>query len=191
MLKQCPPLSAKSSSTSATSSTSGLQSPSASPQTSNPITQHLHGHHHHHNHHGHHSGVGGGAAGTSSGVNYHFSHSIKLTERSRAALVSLLLLVVEHHHALAINRAKSSSSPQQKSQAELHQQFSPDLLNYLLTILENLPNFKWVEDAFVSPSTATYYYSSSISSKSLSITNYYWEISEIWFDKLKCFCCCW
>ena len=171
LLKQCPPLSAKSSSTSATSSTSGLQSPSASPQTSNPITQHLHGHHHHHGH-GHHSGIGGGgggATGTSSGVNYHFSHSIKLTERSRAALVSLLLLVVEHHHALAIKRAKSSSSPQQKpQQAELHQQFSPDLLNYLLTILENLPNFKWVEDAFVSPSTATYYYSSSISSKSLS-----------------------
>jgi hypothetical protein len=152
-MKQCPALATSSKSSNLTSN--NTQSPSASTSPlippSNSIGHHHHHHHHmnhYHSNHGHHHGV-----------NYHFSHSIKLTERSRSALISLLLLLIENYHQVNMN--KSSQQNEQHQQ----QPFNSDLLNYLLTIFENLPNFKWIEDTFATNCTANNY-SSSISSKS-------------------------
>jgi hypothetical protein len=103
-----------------------------------------HHHHHHrdrdrdHHHHHHH-------------VHFNSSSPVKLTERSRAALVALLVLIIENYH-LREEKKKAAVRNQQQSRRQStvkideSAQLSPELLNYLLVIFENLPNFKWIED---------------------------------------------
>ena len=78
---------------------------------------------------------------------HHHYHHIKLTERSRNALIALLILIIENYHLR--NKLKLNESDVQKGQKE-PSQLSPELMNYLLVILENLPHVKWLDDQLMS-----------------------------------------
>jgi hypothetical protein len=94
---------------------------SASKSSTSSLNTSLNGsssHYHHHHHHHHH----------------HYSN-IKLNERSRSALVALLIIIVENYHLNSINKN------------EQNQILNPEILSYLLTIFENLPNSKWIDDS--------------------------------------------
>jgi hypothetical protein len=81
------------------------------------------------------SGANVSTTGSSSSHHHHHHHhnlSIKLNERSRSALVALLLLMIENFH-----ENSTGANPTQ---------LNPELLNYLLTVLENLPNARWIDD---------------------------------------------
>jgi len=171
ILKQCPTFcvsSSKSSMSSATSTSGGTGSSSqfintslstssstggnnnassnATPlsPTSNLVIHHLQSHHYnnssHHNHHQqqHHSS--------------HHSHAnciIKLTDRSRSALIALMILVIENYH-LKVKLKKMENIEVTDSHVPQLPQLNADLLNYLLSIFENLPNIKWVEETLTS-----------------------------------------
>lgn len=93
-------------------------------------------------------------------------HNTRLTERSRSALTALLILIIENHHAKAKcpKRTHCNETPQElgsgnsqskpSKEPSVPAQISQELMSYLLTILENLPHFKWVDDQSVT-STAT------------------------------------
>jgi hypothetical protein len=78
--------------------------------------------------------------GPSSSSHHHHHHhhysNIKLNERSRSALIALLIIIVENYHLNSINKNE-----------HMNQILNPEILNYLLTIFENLPNSKWIEDS--------------------------------------------
>lgn len=104
----------------------------SSPTTSflvHHLQNHHHSNHHGHHHHNHHQG------------SHHNQHNhnciLKLTERSRSALIALLILIIENYHLR--NKLKKSVDSNEL-------QLNSDLLTYLLTILENLPNIKWIEE---------------------------------------------
>jgi hypothetical protein len=75
--------------------------------------------------------------GSSSHHHHHHHHynNIKLNERSRSALIALLIIIVENYHLNSINKNENN------------QILNPEILSYLLTIFENLPNSKWIEDS--------------------------------------------
>lgn len=77
---------------------------------------------------------------------HNFTH-IKLTERSRSALIALLILIIENHHLR--NKLRPNESEGQKSQKETGQ-LNPELMNYLLVIMEHLPHVKWLDDHLMS-----------------------------------------
>ncbi|RNA27545.1 hypothetical protein BpHYR1_046678 [Brachionus plicatilis] len=76
---------------------------------------------------------------------YHSSH-LKITERNRWALIALLVLIIENHHSKNKSLIKVEKN---------ETQFNPEILNYLLAILENLPNIKWNEDLMADNSCET------------------------------------
>lgn len=144
LLKQCPTLSSTKSSASST----------LPPSSSLSISNH---HQHHHHHHHHHSS----------------SCTIKLTERSRSALIALLILIVENYHSINKTEDITSSTETNTNESKNSQQnnLNPELVGYLLALLENLPNLKWVED----PLTTNSY---SGSSKQNSILFFFIPIAE-------------
>ncbi len=72
---------------------------------------------------------------------HHHLHNLRLTERSRSALIALLILIVENYHT------------RNKTQ-QLQQTLNQEIVNYLLVILENLPHCKWQDDqTFVTNTT--------------------------------------
>ena len=71
---------------------------------------------------------------------HHHLHNLRLTERSRSALIALLILIVENYHA----RSRAQ---------QLQQTLNQEIVNYLLIILENLPHCKWQEDQTSLPNT--------------------------------------
>ncbi|CAF0782495.1 unnamed protein product [Brachionus calyciflorus] len=121
ILKQCPYYTSKTQSTILTSNLS----PSLNPTHHHNNHKEHKDHHHHHNYHNH---------------LFNHSNSIKLTERNRSALLALLILIIENQHTINKNLSKTEKK---------ESQISPDLLNYLIAILENLPNMKWIEDPLV------------------------------------------
>lgn len=127
LLKQCPSLNTSK------SATQFASSPPTNSSNSNSPTLNSHLHHHHHNSHHHHH------------TNNH-NCSIRLTERSRSALIALMILIIENYHSIN-KKLKSLNSNGVKHE------LSHDLLNYLLNIFENMPNFKWIEDPLIAAST--------------------------------------
>ena len=94
-----------------------------------------------HSHHNHHSS----------------SCSVKLTERSRSALIALMILLIENYHAKNKPKTRFEDNLQQQQQI-----IQNDLMQYLLAVFESLPNMKWIEDQFV---PTTNYTASMASSK--------------------------
>jgi hypothetical protein len=86
---------------------------------------------------------------------YHHSHSnfafsVKFTERSRSALTALLILIIENFHLNCVLNNKNEI----KNNIKLNNMnINQDLIAYLLSILENLPNFKWTDDLICDSST--------------------------------------
>ena len=90
-------------------------------------------------------------------------HNTRLTERSRSALTALLILIIENHHAKSKSPKRTTfnetplelSSSQAKSKEMAPSQLSQELMSYLLTILENLPHFRWIDEQFVTSTGTT------------------------------------
>lgn len=136
LLKQCPSLSTSSNSSSSNNSKSTNQAASSPSSNLSPtLNSYNHNHHNYHHHHHHHH-------------HHHISaSSIKLTERSRSALLALLILIIENYHSINKNYKKQQIENNISSASRLPEQhLNTDLLNYLLTIYESLPNLKWIED---------------------------------------------
>jgi hypothetical protein len=86
---------------------------------------------------------------SSSNISNHTHHSnhnffIKFTERSRSALIALIVLIIEDFHSTRRNANKLNNKEKQN---HVNNHINQDLINYLLLILESLPNFKWVDDS--------------------------------------------
>lgn len=144
ILKQCPAIpssSAFSSSSSTTSSPSSQMATAQHDTTSDAIKtstttstgsysspqSHSHNHRHHHHAHGQH----------------HNLSNIRLTDRSRSALIALMILISENHYKSLgsnVDAKKPDGSPCVKL----------EVITYLLNIFENLAILKWVEDPLVS-----------------------------------------
>ena len=101
-------------------------SPLSSSNLASTTVNFLHPHHHHHHHH------------------HHSNSSLKLTERSRSALIALIVLIVENTHLK--NKFKQISDDSESAQTKQPIILNQELFNYLLSVLENLPNIKWVDD---------------------------------------------
>jgi len=67
--------------------------------------------------------------------------NIRLTDRSRSALIALMILIAENHYNSKVDAKKTES---------LGGGVKPEVINYLLSIFENLAILKWVEDPLVS-----------------------------------------